>query len=48
MRLLDILTGIAPILLYLAAALCLAVAFIQPRRVPARSTSSIRGASLPR
>ena len=42
-RLLHILVGIAPVLLYLAAALCLVVAFM-PRHVPARSSSQIREA----
>jgi hypothetical protein len=48
MTLLAFLDAISPILLGLAFLLCIAVAMIQPRRVPARAISHIREVPLPR
>jgi hypothetical protein len=45
---LAFLVAISPILLGLAATLLLAVALIQPRRVPARNLSRIREVPFPR
>jgi hypothetical protein len=48
MRLLDLLVGISPVLLGLAAALLVAVALLQPRHVPARSATRLREVQSPR
>jgi hypothetical protein len=48
MTVLEFLVAISPILLGLTATLLLAVALIQPRRVPARNVSQIREVPFPR